>query len=76
MNDFSHWGNITGPSSMHGPSTFGPMMCPWDNNLPCEDETVDDESDEWDTGKESAGDAGKENAGDAGKENAENTGKY
>ena len=75
MDDFSHWGNIAGPLSMHGPPTFGSMKCPCDTNLPCEDETVDDESDEWDAGKESAGDAGKENAVDAGKENAENAGK-
>ena len=78
MNDFRHWGNITGPSSMHGPPTFGPMMCPWDTNLPCDDETVDDESGKesaGDAGKESAGDAGKENAGDAGKENAGDAGK-
>ena len=75
MNDFSHWGNITGPSSMHGPPTFGPMMCPCDTNFPCEDETVDDESDEWDAGKESVGGAGKENAGDAGKDNAGDAGK-
>ena len=60
---------------MHGPPTFGPMMCPCDTNLPCEDETVDDESDEWDAGKESAEDAGKESAGDAGKESTGDAGK-
>ena len=75
MNDFCPWGNITGSSSMHGPPTFGPMVCPWDAIIPCDDEPADGESDEGAAGKENAGDAGKENAGDAGKENAENTGK-